>query len=283
MHITGGDIIVSQERFLKRSSEGVVYYTIPAFEQSGIVKHGFSSRLGGVSKGEYDSLNLSFKKKDNPDNVRENFTRLCRALEIQPEQMVFPDLVHRNRVISVDYSHQGMGFTRKSEIHEVDGLVTNRPGVALVTYYADCVPLFFLDYKRRVIGLSHSGWRGTTAKIGQQTLNAMQQHYGTRPEDCLVGIGPSIGPCCFEVDSSVADEFIDVWPEHQNEIVKTLKNGKFTVDLWKANRIQLEEMGVPASSITISALCTACNTDIFFSHRKEKGRTGSLAAVLMLI
>ena len=193
MHITGGDIIVSQERFLKRSSEGVVYYTIPAFEQSGIVKHGFSSRLGGVSKGEYDSLNLSFKKKDNPDNVRENFTRLCRALEIQPEQMVFPDQVHRNRVIAVDDTHQGMGFTRKSEIHEVDGLVTNRPGVALVTYYADCVPLFFLDYKRRVIGLSHSGWRGTTAKIGQQTLNAMQQHYGTRPEDCLVGI-PSIGP-----------------------------------------------------------------------------------------
>ena len=282
MQETERNIETNPKTFLKRSSEGLVYYTIPVFEQSGMVEHGFSSRLGGVSEGECRSLNLSFKRKDNPENVRKNYIRFCRALQVQPGQMVFSDQVHKNRVMAVDETHRGMGFTRQSEIREADGLVTNRPGVALVTNYADCVPLFFLDPINKAIGLSHSGWRGTVAKIGAQTLSAMQRYFGTRPEDCLVGIGPSIGPCCFEVDRQVADEFIDVWPKNQNEIIDSFENGKFTVDLWKANRIQLEEMGVPKSHITTSSLCTACNTDIFFSHRKEKGRTGSMAAILML-
>ena len=162
-------------------------------------------------------------------------------------------------------------------------MVTDCPGVALVTYYADCVPLFFLDPVHKAIGLSHSGWRGTVAKIGQKTFKAMQNHYGTKPEDCLVGIGPSIGPCCFEVDSPVANEFIDTWPEYGDRIVRSSGKAKFTVDLWEANRIQLEELGVPNNNIITAALCTSCNTDIFFSHRKEKGRTGSMAAVLMLV
>ncbi|HHU48926.1 MAG: peptidoglycan editing factor PgeF [Caldicoprobacterales bacterium] len=273
----------SRRAFLERSCKGLIYYTIPAFEQTGLVKHGFSTRLGGVSKGEFYSLNLSFRRKDSPENVRENYKRYCRALEIQPEQAVVPNAVHGNRVTAVNETHRGMGITRQSEIWETDGLITNRPGLALVSWHADCVPLFFLDPLHKVIGLSHSGWRGTVAKIGQRTLKAMREHYGTRAEDCLVGIGPSIGPCCFEVDSPVANEFIEAWPEHKNEIVQPGEDGKFTVNLWEANRIQLEQLGVKKSHITTAALCTACNTDVFFSHRKEKGRTGSMAAVLMLV
>jgi len=271
-----------QNTFLQHSFHGLIYYTIPAFDKSGLVKHGFSSRIGGVSTGQCRSLNLSYKRDDSPANVRENFKRLCKALDIQPEQMVLSDQVHKDRIMAVDGRHRGMGIIRQSEIHEVDGLVTNIPGIALVTYYADCVPLFFLDPAHKAIGLSHSGWRGTIAKIGQKTLKTMHSLYGTKADDCLVGIGPSIGPCCFEVDSPVAEEFVHAWPEFQGKIVKYCSNGKFTVDLWEANRIQLIELGVPESNITAASLCTACNTDMFFSHRKEKGKTGSMAAVLML-
>lgn len=274
---------IMKDTFLKRSFGDLVYYTIPSFEKSGMVKHGFSSRLGGVSTGEYFSLNLGFKWNDSPEKVKENFIRFCKALDIQPEQTVFSDQIHKNKVVAVNEKYKGMGFARQSEIQGTDGLVTDCPGVALVTYYADCVPLFFLDPVHKAIGLSHSGWRGTVAKIGQKTFKAMQNHYGTKPEDCLVGIGPSIGPCCFEVDSPVANEFIDTWPEYGDRIVRSSGKAKFTVDLWEANRIQLEELGVPNNNIITAALCTSCNTDIFFSHRKEKGRTGSMAAVLMLV
>lgn len=274
---------IMKNTFLKRSFGDLVYYTIPSFEKSGMVKHGFSSRLGGVSTGEYFSLNLGFKRNDSPEKVKENFIRFCKALDIQPEQTVFSDQIHKNKVVAVNEKHKGMGFARQSEIQGTDGLVTDCPGVALVTYYADCVPLFFLDPVHKAIGLSHSGWRGTVAKTGQKTFKAMQNHYGTKPEDCLVGIGPSIGPCCFEVDSPVANEFIDTWPEYGDRIVRSSGKAKFTVDLWEANRIQLEELGVPNNNIITAALCTSCNTDIFFSHRKEKGRTGSMAAVLMLV
>ncbi|HHY82715.1 MAG TPA: peptidoglycan editing factor PgeF [Clostridiales bacterium] len=267
--------------FKENNWDGLVYYTIPSFEQTGLVKHGFSSRLGGVSTGECTSLNLGFKRKDNPENVRENFNRFCSALGILPDQMVFSDQVHKDKVLKVDLYHQGMGFTKQSEIRETDGLIAHQPGLALVTFYADCVPLFFLDPVKKIIGLSHSGWRGTVAKIGRQTLRAMEEHYGTRVSDCLVGIGPSIGPCCFEVDLPVAEEFAKAYPDRQEEIIKPFGN-KYYIDLWKANIIQLKDYGVPEDNITTASLCTCCNKDIFFSHRGDKGKTGSLAALLML-
>lgn len=268
--------------FKENNMDGLVFYTIPAFEETGLVRHGFSSRLGGVSTGECTSLNLGFKRKDNPENVRENFNRFCKALDVLPEQMIFTDQVHKDNVWKVDKSHRGMGFERESTIRETDGLITNQPGLALVTFYADCVPLFFLDRVNKVIGLSHSGWRGTVAKIGRQTLMQMEAHYGSRPSDCLVGIGPSIGSCCFEVDQPVAEEFAKAYDGRQEEIIRPAGE-KFHIDLWKANAIQLMECGVPKENITTAALCTCCKNDIFFSHRGEKGKTGSMAALLMLI
>ncbi|HHU78445.1 MAG TPA: peptidoglycan editing factor PgeF [Clostridiales bacterium] len=271
------------EGFQEQKAGGLVYYTIPAFTQTGLVRHGFSSRLGGVSSGECSSLNLSFHRKDSPENVRENFRLFCSALDIRPEQMVFTHQVHKNRVMAVDETHEGMGWDKASEIRETDGLVTNRSGLALVTFYADCVPLFFLDPVRHVIGLSQAGWRGTASNIARQTLEAMGEHYGTQPGDCLAAIGPSIGSCCFEVDGPVAEAFAAACPDRKEEIIRPRGKDKYDIDLWAVNRYQLQECGVPGENITLAALCTGCNVDVFFSHRREKGRTGSLAALLMLI
>jgi YfiH family protein len=273
---------MDRQQFTENNKNGLVYYTIPSFDDTGLVRHVFSSRLGGVSTGECSSLNLGFKRKDSPENVRENFRLFCEASGVEPSQMVFTDQVHKDRIQVVSESHKGMGFMRTSEITETDGLITDKPGVVLVTFYADCVPLFFLDPVHKAIGLSHSGWRGTAAKIGAKTLKAMGDTFGTRPEDCLVGIGPSIGKCCFEVDQPVADEFSKAFPGHEKELIES-KGIKYHIDLWEANRIQFREVGIPEANITVSSLCTCCKKDIFFSHRGDKGKTGSLAAMLMLV
>lgn len=273
---------MDRHQFLENNKNGLVYYTIPSFESTGLVRHGFSSRLGGVSMGECSSLNLGFKHDDDEKNVRENFRLFCESIGVKPSQMVFTDQVHKDKIELVTESHTGMGFMRSSEIKETDGFITDRPGVALVTFYADCVPLFFLDPVHKAIGLSHSGWRGTVAKIGAKTLKAMEDNFATRAEDCLVGIGPSIGRCCFEVDKPVAHEFSRAFSGHEDALIET-RGPKYHIDLWEANRTQLVEAGVRESSIAISRLCTCCNKDIFFSYRGDKGRTGSLVAILMLV
>ena len=258
------------------------YYTIPSFTETGLVKHGFSSRLGGVSQGEVASLNLGFKRKDSADNVKKNFQIICQALGIETRQMVFTDQVHKDRVALVDETDSGKGFDRPSDIRGCDGLITNRPGLALVTFYADCVPLYFLDPRQRAIGLAHSGWRSTLAEIGKKTLLAMQEYFATDPSDCLVGIGPSIGQCCFEVDRPVAELFTTNYPKYQAELVKK-KAEKYHIDLWSLIRLQLINAGIREENITLASTCTACNNKVFFSHRADKGKTGSLAAFLMLV
>jgi YfiH family protein len=267
--------------FTLRKHEDVWYYTIASFEKTRLVKHGFSTRKGGVSTGYYSTLNLGIKKKDSREAIEENFKRLCQAVEIEPESMVLSQQVHQDRIIIVGADDRGKGIFRDTDISGVDGLMTNEPGVALVTFYADCVPLFFLDPIHGVIALSHAGWRGTVAKIGAKTINKMCRIFGTRPEDCLVGVGPSIGPCCFEVDLPVMEQFSQAFPQY-DDIILPGRPGKYYIDLWKANCLQLEELGVCTHHITLASLCTCCHKEIFFSHRGDKGRTGSMAAILTL-
>jgi hypothetical protein len=269
--------------FELRNTQGVWYYTIPSFENTGLVNHGFSTRKGGVSRGEYSTLNLGIKKGDLHEAVVENFFRFCRTLEINPHNMVFSDQVHGDKVIVVGVDDRGKGISKDSDIMKVDGLITKDSGVALVTFYADCVPLFFLDPVHKVIALSHAGWKGTVAGIGAKTLSKMHKVFGTRPDECLVGIGPSIGSCCFEVEESVVEQFATAFYKYRDVIIKPgSKPGKYHVDLWAANMVQINDMGVSPGNITIASLCTSCNGDLFFSHRRDKGRTGRMAAILML-
>ena len=161
-------------------------------------------------------------------------------------------------------------------------MVTNEPGVTLITYYADCVPLYFVDPVHRAIGLSHSGWRGTAARMGKVTLEKMKQEFSTKPKDVICAIGPSICRKCYEVSEDVAQVFQKEFAGREEEILVNKGEGKYLLDLWKANEIVLTEAGVLSSHLTVTEVCTCCNPDLLFSHRASQGKRGNLAAVLAL-
>lgn len=259
----------------------LIYLTIPSFEESGLVKHCFTTRSGGVSEGIYSSLNTSIDKEDPIENVQRNLELVCGAIDIDYKKLVFSDQTHEDNIRVVTQADIGKGLTIPSDIYNTDGLMTNVPGIPLITFYADCVPLFFLDKKNRAIAVTHSGWKGTVLKIGEKTLKQMAEVYGTKSEDCLVGIGPSIEMNCFEVGQEVADQFTESFPNWP-QIIEPIENGKYVVDLWQANKLMLMEMGVQENNISISGFCTKCNEELFFSYRRDKGRTGSLSAIMEL-
>lgn len=275
-------MITINRAFRTIDKNGVVYLTIPAFEETGMVKHCFTTRLGGVSKGIYDSLNTSIIKEDPLENVRRNLDLVCSAVGIDYTRLVFSDQVHGDNIRVVTEADIGKGLTLPSDIEDADGLMTNVPGVPLITFYADCVSLFFLDTKNKAIAVTHSGWKGTVLKIGSKTIKQMGEVYGTKPEDCLVGIGPSIGPECFEVGPEVAEEFRNAF-DNWAEFIEPYGKEKFKIDLWKANKLLLMKLGIPEGNITVSGMCTKCNEDMFFSYRRDNGRTGSLSAIMELI
>ena len=165
----------------------------------------------------------------------------------------------------------------------MDGLVTNIPGICLTTFYADCVPLFFVDPVKRVIGLSHSGWRGTVGKIGKSTVEKMQEEYGSNPKDILAAIGPSICQDCYEVSEDVIEEFKKAFDGEQwRDLFYRKENGKYQLNLWKANEYVFLEAGIQKEHMAVSNVCTCCNDEVFFSHRASCGRRGNLAAFLTI-
>lgn len=256
--------------------------TIPSFEDSGLVKHCFTTRKGGVSQGIYHSLNTSLIKSDPAENVRENLDRVCTAIGIDCKKLVFSQQVHGDHIRIVTAEDLGKGITKESDILETDALITNVPGVPLITFYADCVSVFILDPVNRAVGLAHSGWKGTVLKIAQKTLVKMMETYGTRPENCLVGIGPSIERSCFEIKEDAAQLFKDSFPDWACFMAKKDQE-HYTADLWLANELMLTALGVQPQNITVSGLCTCCNEDLFFSHRRDRGKTGSLSAIIELV
>jgi len=268
--------------FLRHDVGELVYYTIPFFDETGLVKSCFSTRRGGVSDGNVKGLNLGITRPDDRDNVIENFRILCNAQGIDIQNLVLSHQVHGKNVKQVGRDDIGKGIIRPSDIKRVDGLVTNEKGVALTTFYADCVPLFFLDRKNGCIGLSHSGWRGTVARIGKETLDKMRRCFGTVPEDVLVAIGPSICKDCYEVDKPVINKLKDAF-SFWRDLVISVGNDKYLLDLQLTNERLMIEAGVPEKNIINSGLCTRCNENIFYSYRREGKNAGSLAAILELI
>ena len=187
--------------------EGVPFLVFPGLDETEAVIHGFSTRMGGVSEGMFSSMNLSFARGDEEGRVRENFARLGRAMGLDCRNLVFSDQTHTSNVRVVTEADRGKGFVREKDYRDVDGLVTNVPGLVLATFYADCVPLFLVDPVHRAVGLSHSGWKGTVGKIGKRTVELMKEQYGTRPEDLTAAIGPSICQDCYEVSEDVIGQF----------------------------------------------------------------------------
>lgn len=265
-------------------SSSVYYVTFPSFEKTGLVKHLYSTRRGGVSTGYFGPMNLGFTRGDDRFAVIENFRRISYVTGIYPGDMVFSDQVHGDRILYVDQQDRGKGIYSPKEMRGVDGLITDKSKVCLVTFYADCVPLFFLDPVKKVIGLAHAGWRGTVLEIGRKMVERFCDDFGSQPGDILAGIGPSIGPCCFEVGSDVEGEFAAAFPAWREDIIRPAENpGKSYVDLWKTNRLILEKAGVYPEHITVTDLCTKCHDEYFHSHRRMGNERGTQAAFLELI
>lgn len=273
----------NQEQIFREIETDTPYLEYPLFKNTGIVRHGFSTRLGGVSEGCYSSLNLSFTRGDDEEAVRENFRRIGAALGVRCEDMVFTQQTHTTNVRAVNERDRGMGIMRPRSYTDVDGLVTNVPGICLVTFFADCVPLYFVDPVKKVIGLSHSGWRGTVGKIGCKTVQRMQEQYGCRPSDILAAVGPSICQDCYEVSGDVIDQFREHFSEKDwPELFYKKENGKYQLDLWRANEFVFLEAGIRKENIAVTNLCTHCNSDILYSHRTAGDKRGNLCAFLAL-
>ena len=266
-----------------RFEKGIKYITFEIFDRVDFVKHVFSTRVGGVSEGNCKSLNLAFSKEKKAENVYENYRRLCEVTGLSYEGISFSKQVHGTNIKVLDLEDKGQGFLKKSNLENADGYITNTPGIVLTAFYADCVPIYFVDPKNNAIGLSHAGWRGTADNIGAVTIKKMQETFGTNPEDLLCAIGPAIGKCCFEVDYPVAEEFYDKIRFAGEYIVKDEKRNKFNIDLKNINKRHLVEAGVQPENIEVAVMCTKCNPDLFYSHRFMGKDRGSMAAMIEIM
>ena len=267
-----------------KENKGVTYLTYPALEELSGFVHAFSTRLGGVSEGIYSSMNLSFTRGDDENSVMENYRRLAEAVGFSVENIVASDQTHTANVRVITEADRGNGITKPRPYTDVDGMITNVPGLVLATFYADCVPLYFIDPVRKAIGLSHSGWRGTAAHIGAVTVRRMQEEYGSLPEDIYGAIGPSICQECYEVSEDVILEFQKTFPEQSwRDLFYRKENGKYQLNLWEANRQIMLEAGLIEEHISLPGLCTCCNPEFLFSHRASRGKRGNLGAFLGII
>jgi len=259
----------------------VKYITFPKLQDRNEIRHIFSTRLGGVSEGRYKSMNLSFNNGDNRENVLENYKIICDCAGININNLVLSKQTHTNNVMIVDESHRGTGIFKK-EFSDIDGLITNCPGVALVTQYADCTPLLFFDPVKKVIASSHAGWRGTALEIGRVTIEKMHEHFGCSPENIIAGIGPCIGNCCYEVDDPVYNAYKEISYLNLDKVFTKKTNGKYMLDNAMANFEILVNAGIKPENIDVSDICTNCNADELHSHRATKGERGNLAAFIEL-
>ncbi len=258
---------------------GVSYYTISSFEDTGLVRHGFSTREGGVSEGCYASMNLRFHCDDSRENVLENYKIIADTLGMDYKRIVLSKQTHGDVIHTATEQDAGNGVIRENAFESVDALITDKKGIPLATLYADCVPLFFLDKKKGVVALAHSGWKGTVKRIGQKTAEKMKSDYGSDPSDILAAIGPSIRECHFEVGDEVAEIFIREFGDDT-----AVKYGeKYHVNMQKSIIKQLTEAGIPRANIDDCGICTYCQSDFLFSHRKTNGKRGNLGAFIELV
>ncbi len=288
----------------KMNSWDVEYLTFPTLEALNLMEHLVSTRLGGVSEGELSTMNLSFTRGDRAENVAENYRRIGKILHCSPENMVASHQTHTTNIRRVTSADKGKGITVARDYEDIDGLITNESGIALVTYYADCVPLFFVDPVQKAIGLAHSGWRGTVNRMGRCMINAMKEQFGSNPADIYAAIGPSICQDCYEVSEDVAMAFAAEFPEEDSRVsmrrfvgnampceqegmntdivLPGKAPGKYQLNLWRANERIMLESGILKEHIAVTDICTCCNSEYLFSHRASGGRRGNIAAFLML-
>lgn len=247
---------------------------VPALEAHATMLHAIFTRQGGVSAPPFSSLNLSSSVGDAPDALRQNFQRACRAVGITPAQTVSCTLVHGADVSVVDDT------TRQQDMGTFDSLITATPGIYLTMRFADCTPLIFFDPVRQAIGLAHAGWRSTMQNVARATVTALTQQLGCRAADIIAVIGPAIGPCCYEVGAEVMVAAAETFRRPEHLLTQRARHDRAYFNLWEANRQQLADAGI--EHVIMSNICTACHTDLFFSHRAERGKTGRFGVIMGL-
>lgn len=258
-------------------------FSFDSFEGSGSPIQAMSTRIGGVSEGPYWSLNLGLHVNDEDSAVLINRQRFFRALSIPPGSIVTGQQVHGTEVAVIKGSDRGKGARSWEEgIPHTDALVTDSPDVALLVLVADCAAVLFYDHVKRAIGIAHGSWRGTVGGIGRKTVQKMVDAFGCRLEDIRAGICPSIGPCCYEVGEEVISALRGSYLSQWERYLIPRGNGSVHFDLWEALRQQLIEIGIQEEQIETAHICTACHTDLFYSHRRENGRTGRNGVVIAL-
>ncbi|MBG9734073.1 peptidoglycan editing factor PgeF [Paenibacillus alvei] len=267
-----------------KTSEGPVLLELKKWTDSyPELTAGFTTRNGGVSSEHFDSLNCALHVLDNEADVIHNRKLVAEACGMPFEAWTCGEQVHGSHVHVVTQNERGKGrMNRTDAIQNTDSLVTDVTGVLLASFYADCVPLMFLDPVQRVIGLAHAGWKGTVSNICAATVHKMQEQYGCRLEHIQAAIGPSIGSCCYEVDERVIAEVRRVFEgcqqaeRVQDVVIRPTSVGHAMLDLRELNRHLLIEAGILAANIECTTLCTGCNIDMFYSHRMEGGTTGRM-------
>ena len=260
----------------------VPFLTYKALEKIPFINHAFSTRLGGVSTGEFTSMNLAFNRGDEYENVIQNYKIFCNAAGFDFNTLVASAQDHHTFVRKVTSDNCGTGITRPIDIQSVDALVTNERNVTLVTYYADCTPIFFVDTEKRVIALAHAGWRGTVGKICEKVINVMSDDYSCNKNDIICCIGPAIGKCCYEIDQSCYEEFAKVDCIDICSVMTCKGNGKYMADLPETNRQIIISAGVPEKNIIISDICTKCSSELLWSHRATNGHRGTMSAFMCI-
>lgn len=261
-----------------KDKHGVQWLEFETFAQHNNLIHGFTTRNGGVSHPPFSSLNMGRSTADDPENVEENYKRILSALDLNDRSKYMTKQVHSNIVRFVD---ENVDEGTDNYIDGEDGLVTNRTDVTLITYYADCVPLFFYDPVQKAGGVVHSGWKGTSKRIGLKAVEKMTEVFGSKPSDIIAGIGPCASGCCYEIDQAVIDLF-DWLGESLNNYLTPTTQGKFLIDLKGINKDIMLSAGIRSENIEISDHCTMCQNDLFFSYRKEKPKSGRMAAIFAL-
>lgn len=271
---------INSKTMTLNEKDGVKFLTYNRLCNIDCIHHAFSTRIGGVSKGIFESMNLSFNN-DNREDVLENYRRFCNSAGFEFNTLVASAQDHNTFVRVCKKKDCGVGILREKDIDSVDALVTNEKGVTLVTYYADCTPLFFIDKDKKAIGLAHAGWRGTVGEIGRKVIETMTENFDTDPKDVVCAIGPAISKCCYEVDRSCADNFYALGLD-DSKFISPKENDKFMIDLLECNRQILVRAGVREDNIILSDLCTKCNSSLLWSHRATNGKRGTMSAFLTL-
>ena len=259
----------------------LVWLSSPALDSHKWILHGFSTRLGGVSTGETGTMNLSYPREENRDNVTENYRRIAAAIGFDPAKIVMSAQTHTVNIRQVEEDDIGSGFTKERSYANIDGLITNIPGAVLTVFSSDCVPLLIADPVHKAVGAAHSGWRGTVGDMAGYMLQEMKRAYGTSPEDVTAVLGPSICGNCYEIGPEVAEEFRSAYPSQWwPSLLREKENGKYLLDLWQACALNFARAGVLPQNIHKTDICTYCNPALLFSHRRQFGKQGNLGAFI---